>query len=315
MIDKYSRLINYARISVTDLCNLRCRYCMPDGVVKKPHMSILSLEELGFVSDALAELGVIKQRVTGGEPLVRRNVISLFKKIGANKNVETLGVTTNGIRLSELSGELKNAGVTNVNISIDTLDDKKFRYITKIGELADVKRGIFAALEQGFDTVKLNTVLLKGINDDEVIRLVDFAAELGVGIRFIELMPFCAQHDFAAQYYISSDDIVKKYNLNYLSEKSVTKKVSVYATDKGNEVGFISPVSNKFCAECNRVRITADGKLLNCLHESVEYDLKPYLSDMEALKKYIVACVACKPKEHLLADGKLQHREMDNIGG
>lgn len=315
MRDKYSRLINYARLSVTDLCNMRCRYCMPDGVVKKPHMSILSLEELGFVSDALAELGVNKQRITGGEPLVRRNVISLFEKIGANKSVGTLGVTTNGLRLSELSRELKNAGVTNVNISIDTLDDKKFRYITKIGELTDVKKGIYAALDQGFDTVKLNTVLLKGINDDEIMNLVDFAAELNVGIRFIELMPFRAQHDFADRYYISGADIVKKYNLTCLPEKSLTKKVSVYATDKGNEAGFISPVSNKFCAECNRVRITADGKLLNCLHECVEYDLKPYLNDKEALKKFIVECVGCKPKEHMLAYGKLQSREMDNIGG
>lgn len=315
MKDGFGRTINYARISVTDLCNFRCRYCMPNGVEKKSHSSILSLEELEQVSDALSLIGVAKQRITGGEPLVRKNVISLFNHIGANPGVNILGVTTNGVNMTRYASELKEAGVTNVNISIDTLDDEKFRFISKAGELSDVKRGIEETLQQNFAHVKLNSVLLKGINDDEIKTLANFAKSRGISIRFIELMPFSAQQGFANEFFISSEDIAKKNRLTFIPEKSETKKVSVYAFDDGTEVSFISPVSNKFCSECNRVRITADGKLLNCLHECKEYDLKPYINDKNALCNFIEECVGHKPKEHNIGNGELQRREMDDIGG
>ncbi len=315
MKDKFDREINYARISVTDLCNMRCRYCMPDGVEKKSHEDILTLEQLCVVSDALAELGVSKQRITGGEPLVRRGLISLLGHIGANELVKNLAITTNGQQLADMAADLYKAGVRALNISIDTLNGARFTDLTKCGKLSKTLDGIQAAKEAGFTGIKLNAVLLRGVNDGEIYKLAAFARRENLSIRFIELMPFSVQEKFAKQYFISTDDIVKRYNLQKIEEKKDNVKVREYAFSDGTEVGFISPVTGKFCAECNRVRITADGKLMNCLHESKEYDLKPYLDDKEELKKYITECVYKKPQEHHIADGVLQKRVMEDIGG
>lgn len=315
MKDSFGREITYARISVTDLCNMRCRYCMPEGVQKKLHDDILSIEQLMAVSDALAVLGVCKQRITGGEPLVRRGIMDLLWHIGNNGNVKTLAVTTNGQLLPDMAVDLKKAGVSAVNISIDTLDRQKYKELTQIAELEGALQGLEAAKKVGFERIKLNAVLLRGVNDGEVKTLADFAKYQKVGLRFIELMPFESQCNFAKQYFIGTNEIVNRYNLQYNAQKSTTLKESFYSFPDGTEISFISPVTNKFCAECNRIRITADGKLLNCLHESNEYNLKPYLVDMDRLIKRVEECVLHKPKEHHLDEGVLQHRNMENIGG
>lgn len=315
MKDGFNRQITYARISVTDLCNMRCKYCMPEGVEKKPHDAILSIEELCQISDTLADLGVEKQRITGGEPLVRRGVMQLLRHIGANEKVKKLAITTNGQLLGDMAAELKEAGVNAVNISIDTLDEDKFKELTKGGDLSLTLRGVKAAASRGFESVKLNAVLLRGVNDDEIYRLACFARDNKMPMRFIELMPFASQYKYAKEYFISMNDVVKTLNLQYIEEKSQCKKEAVYRFADGVEVSFISPVSNKFCSECNRIRISADGKLLNCLHECVEYDLRPFIGDKAALAQYIEECVLKKPKEHHLSDGVLQKRPMENIGG
>lgn len=313
--DSFKRQINYARISVTDLCNMRCRYCMPEGVQKKAHEEILTIEELCTVSDALADLGVSKQRITGGEPLVRRGVMSLVSHIGANPKVEKLAITTNGQLLADVAGELFGAGVRALNVSLDTLDPAKFKELTKGGDLSKTLAGLDAARAAGFENVKLNAVLLRGVNDGEIRELALFAKRENLTLRFIELMPFEDQLNYAKEYFISVNDVVKTLNLQYCANKRDEKKVATYAFSDGVEVSFISPVSDKFCSECNRVRIAADGKLLNCLHECAEYDLKPYLKDMDALKKFIEQCVLKKPKEHHLSEGVLQRRPMEGIGG
>lgn len=315
MIDGFQRKINYARISVTDLCDLRCRYCMPDGVEKKTHRDILTIEELIQVSDALAELGVEKQRVTGGEPLVRRGVDALFAHAGANPLIKTLAVTTNGQTLAGRAAALKDEGVTSVNISIDTLNPDKFRALTKCGDLDATLNGIDAAVECGFKKIKLNAVLLKGVNDDELHALALYGAERNIEVRFIELMPFACQQNYAKVYFISTNEVVKLLNMQKCEKKDETDKVDYYAFPDGVKAGFISPVSDRFCRFCNRIRITADGKLLNCLHESTEYDLKPYVGDSAALKNYITDCVKLKPEHHGLGLGILQSRIMEDIGG
>lgn len=315
MKDGFNREITYARISVTDLCNLRCAYCMPGGVEKKKHGDILTIEQLMIISDALAALGVEKQRLTGGEPLVRRGIMPLIRHIGSNAGVKTLAVTTNGLLLKDTAEELKDAGVKAVNISIDTLNAAKYASLTKFGKLTDALSGLCAAKRAGFEKIKLNAVLLRGVNDDEIYTMSKFAKTEGITVRFIELMPFAEQVNYAKSYFISTKDIVKLYDLKYLPEKSKNGKVAFYAFHDGVESGFISPLSDKFCSSCNRVRITADGKLLNCLHESREYDLKPYLGNSEELKAYISECVLKKPESHRITEGCLQSRIMEDIGG
>jgi Molybdenum cofactor biosynthesis enzyme len=288
---------------------------MPDGVEKKPHSDILTIEELCAVSDALAELGVCKQRITGGEPLVRRGVLGFLEHIGANPLVTSLAVTTNGQLLSDMAKGLFSAGVNNLNVSIDTLDSAKYSALTKCGVLSKTLDGIQAAKSVGFSGIKVNAVLLRGVNDGEIYNLAQWARENGLILRFIELMPFSAQAKYAKQHFISSKEIIKLYDMQYLEDKSKAKKVSFYSFVDGVEAGFISPLSNKFCDECNRVRITADGKLLNCLHECREYDLRPYIGDKESLKQFITKCVLQKPKEHHMGEGVLQNRVMEDIGG
>lgn len=315
MKDGYDRQITYARISVTDLCNMRCRYCMPDGVEKKAHKDILTIEELCLVSDALSELGVAKQRITGGEPLVRRGITSFFRHAGENGNIKDLAVTTNGQLLSEYVGELKSAGVNALNISIDTLDESKYKLITGGGELSGVLHGIETAIKAGFEKIKLNAVLLKGINDGEIKRIADFGKERNLPVRFIELMPFACQFNFANQYFIGANEVIKTLNLQFDVENDDRSKAEGYLFEDGTKVAFIRPVTNRFCADCNRIRITADGKLLNCLHECKEYDLRPYLQDKEGLKAYVEECVLKKPAHHNLELGQLQRRVMEDIGG
>lgn len=315
MKDSFGRQISYARISVTDLCNLRCRYCMPNGIVKKAHSEILSIEQLMLISDVLAELGVYKQRLTGGEPLVRRGIMDLLSHVGKNPMVEKLAITTNGMLLSDVADDLKAVGVNSLNISIDTLDKEKFLQLTGVDGLDSALCGINRATSLGFESLKLNSVLLKGINDTDIKQLADFAKSVKAKIRFIELMPFESQCNFAKDYFISKNDIVNIYNLQRVEKADMTSKETDYVFNDGTPISFISPISDKFCASCNRIRITADGKLLNCLHENREYNLLPHLEPKAELASFITKCVLQKPKEHHLSEGALQKRNMENIGG
>lgn len=313
MKDGFNREIKYARISVTDLCNLRCRYCMPDGVQKKLHSDILSIEELAEISDALATLGVSKQRITGGEPLARKGLFELLSHMGKNEKIHELDITTNGQKLGEEAAQLRELGVDRVNVSIDTLDKAKYRVLTGGGDLSRALDGLDSALSVGFE-VKLNAVLLRGINDKEIRTLAEFAADKKIVLRFIELMPFADRKEYAKEYFISAKEVVKVNNLSKATNNASDDKAVEYMFDDGLSLRIISPLSDCFCRYCNRIRITADGKLLNCLHESKEYDLKPYLHTDE-LCGFIEECVADKPERHRLTDGVLQRRAMEKIGG
>lgn len=314
MKDSFGRAITYARISLTDLCNLRCVYCMGEcGVEKKQHEDMLSLENFYEIIKALSALGVNKVRFTGGEPLLKKNVVSLVEKTAQLDGIEKISMTTNGVRLASLAAELKEAGLQGVNVSIDSLDEKKYKIITRGGELSNAMMGLETALKVGLK-VKVNAVLMRGINDSEIENFANFGQMLGIEVRFIELMPFSNQSDFASSHFISANELEKTLHLTRLGTKD-SSNAFYYKTEKGNEIAIISPVSEKFCSKCNRVRITADGKLLNCLHENREFDLKPYLGNFEALKSYIEQCVREKPPCHKIGQVKEQHRNMTKIGG
>ncbi len=315
MQDSYGRRIHYARISVTDLCNLRCKYCMPpEGVQKKAHEEILSIEQIEKIADSLAFLGFDKVRLTGGEPLVRKGILPLAEYLGSIQTFRTVALTTNAVNLPKYAKELKSYGVNSVNISIDSLNEAKYREITRGGELKDALKGLDAALEAEFDSVKVNAVLMRGFNDTEIDDYLRLSARYGIKTRFIELMPFICQKDFALERFISVDEALAdiKPQLEHIGTVN-NSTADYYKAQNGGIIGFIQPISNKFCSRCNRIRITSDGILLNCLHNSVGYDLKPYLEG--GLTDYIASSIGRKPKEHNINVGTLQQRPMSDIGG
>ncbi|MDD4839304.1 MAG: GTP 3',8-cyclase MoaA [Clostridia bacterium] len=316
MKDSYGREINYARISLTDLCNYRCIYCMSEcGVEKKPHEQMLKLEEFSIIICALSELGVSKIRFTGGEPLVKKGAISLIEETANIPAIKNIALTTNGALLPEFAGRLAKAGVDSVNISIDSLNAARYSQITRGGKLQDALDGLQAAKDVGMRKIKINAVLMRGINDDEILDFAKFGQEENVSVRFIELMPFECQTHFADSHLISLNEVLSNHpEFQELGNEGSTNAVYFKLPD-GSELGFISAVSRKFCAYCNRVRITADGKMLNCLHENKEYDLRPYLSNFQKLKEYIIECVAKKPLCHNIGSGERQQRNMTRIGG
>jgi cyclic pyranopterin phosphate synthase len=307
LIDRFGRHVTYVRISVTDRCDLRCVYCMSEDMTFLPRAQLLTLEELAFLARAFTELGVTKIRVTGGEPLVRRNVVWLLGEIGRLPGLHELVLTTNGTQLEHMAQPLRAAGVKRINISLDSLDPARFKRITRVGDLAKVMRGIDAALAAGFERVKLNAVILKNRNHDEVCDLVAFAVRRGIDISFIEEMPVgvIGDHDRAEAYY-SSDrirhDLEARYTLVPTTESTggPSRYYRVAGTD--SKVGFISPHSHNFCASCNRVRVTTEGRLLLCLGQEHSADLRAVLrahpGDLERLKQVIVASMAIKPKGH-----------------
>ncbi|MEG2540463.1 MAG: GTP 3',8-cyclase MoaA, partial [Clostridia bacterium] len=263
MIDSFNREITYARISVTDRCNLRCAYCMPEcGVEKLKHSQILSFEEMEQIVDSLVELGINKIRVTGGEPLVRKGVLNFLEYASKLPQIKTLALTTNGTLLRENAEALKRAGVENINISLDTFNQERYAKITRLGDINEALSGINEAIKCGFDTIKINAVLLKGINDNEVQDFIEFAERYNLEVRFIELMPFTAQSGFASEYFISASEVLSKCpNLTFLGSID-NSTAEYYLSPNGAKIGFISSLSNKFCGRCNRVRVTADGLLI-----------------------------------------------------
>ena len=317
MIDRLGRKINYLRISVTDKCNLRCRYCMPeDGVCKKDHTDMLTEDEIVNAAKAAAELGITKIRITGGEPLVKKNIVSICRRVAEVEGVREICITTNGVLLPQLAKPLKEAGVKRLNLSLDTLDPEKYAYITRIGTLDTFKAGLEAALEAGFEKIKINAVLIGGFNDNEVVELAELTRQYPVDMRFIEMMPMYDSGDFDEKAFIPYTKV-----LDYLPEAVPVEhdggvaKLYRLPGAQGN-IGLISPVSAHFCSECNRIRLTADGKIKPCLHSADEYSLKGL--DYANMKAVLEEAIWNKPAWHGDLDALHRSqagRNMNQIGG
>ncbi len=311
LIDTFGRRVDYIRLSVTDRCDFRCVYCMTEDMTFLPRDQVLSLEELYLVAKAFTELGVNKIRLTGGEPLVRNNVMSLIERLGQLAGLKELLLTTNGAQLDKFAAPLRAAGVNRINISIDSLDAERFHRISRVGKLDKVLAGIDAARAQGFDRIRLNAVIMKGYNDDEVLRLTDYALDKEVDISFIEEMPLGNASDHDRESTVCSNDWVRgvleqHYGLIASAEKTAGPSRYYQVAGKRSRIGFISPVSHNFCADCNRVRVTVEGRLLLCLGNEHSIDLRAILreekGDLEALKRAIVASMALKPERHFFYD-------------
>ena len=315
MNDMLGRKITYLRLSVTDLCDLRCIYCMPEGgVSKRAHSEICSLEELRDMTAAAVRLGVRKVRVTGGEPLVRRGIVSLCRMLRELPGLDELCITTNGVLLPELAGPLREAGVDRLNISLDTLRPERYHEITRVGELSSVLRGLDAAEAAGFSHTKLNCVLMGGVNDDEIADFVRLTMQRPLSVRFIELMPMGACAGWDRSRFLPAKAVLDRVPE---LEPAGTDGVSLLYRIPGalGTVGLIEPMSHAFCAECSRIRITADGRLKPCLHAETELPLRGLHG--EALLDAVRRGVAMKPKQHELArDGESRAgRGMSEIGG
>ncbi|MDR0780343.1 MAG: GTP 3',8-cyclase MoaA [Pseudomonadales bacterium] len=307
LVDRYGRSVDYVRLSVTDRCDFRCVYCMAEEMTFLPRSQVLSLEELFQVAQAFVQLGVKKIRLTGGEPLVRSNVLSLIERIGALAGLEELLLTTNGSQLEKFAPALRKAGVTRLNISLDSLDPERFRAMTRTGDLAQVQRGIEAALGQGFKAIRLNAVILKGRNEHEILDLLHYALRLGVNIAYIEEMPLGAMSDHDRALTTCSNDDVRKvietrHALTPMALKTAGPSRYYSIAGSPTRVGFISPVSHNFCATCNRVRVTVEGRLLLCLGNEHSVDLRQVLrehpEDEARLKDTIAKAMDLKPERH-----------------
>lgn len=306
LIDRFGRQVTYLRLSVTDRCDFRCVYCMAEEMTFLPRGQILSLEELALVGRAFVELGVGKIRLTGGEPLVRKNVLELVRALDALEGLEELTLTTNGARLAQFAPALREAGVRRINISLDSLRPDRFRALTRTGDLARVLAGIEAARAAGFERIKLNAVILSDRNDDEVLDLVQFARERELDLAFIEEMPLgnIAEHDRALSF-CSSDSIRERIEARYpllpSTETSGGPARYYRMADSASRIGFISPHSHNFCHLCNRVRLTVEGRLLLCLGNEHSVDLRAILRGggaLPELKQAIVDAMAIKPERH-----------------
>ncbi|MFY0990506.1 GTP 3',8-cyclase MoaA [Halomonas sp. C05BenzN] len=325
LIDDFGRRVRYVRISVTDRCDFRCVYCMSEEMTFLPRAQVLTLEELALVARAFVELGVEKVRLTGGEPLVRRDIGTLVEQVGALPGLRDFAMTTNGAGLGKHAEQLRQAGLKRLNISLDSLDPERFRALTRTGDLDRVIDGIRAARAAGFERIKLNAVILKGRNDDEVIDLVDFARREGLDISFIEEMPLGDVSDHSRdETYCSSDEvqalIETRHELIPTTETTLGPSRYFRMTDSETRVGFISPHSHNFCATCNRVRVTVEGRLLLCLGNEHSVDLREVLrrhpGDIEALKQRIVSAMPLKPeRHHFTTDGDVQVVRFMNMTG
>ncbi|MGR9115530.1 MAG: GTP 3',8-cyclase MoaA [Gammaproteobacteria bacterium] len=307
LVDRFGRTVDYLRISITDRCDFRCLYCMAEDMTFLPRAQVLTLEEINTIAHAFVDLGVKKIRVTGGEPLVRKGALQLLEKMGGFEALKELVLTTNGSQLHTMAAALKSANIKRLNISLDTLDAEKFKAITRTGDLQQVLKGIDAARKAGFERIKINAVILKNRNHEEVVKLLRFAIEKGLDISFIEEMPLglVNQHDRSEAYY-SSDlikaDLEREFTLVSSTEKTGGPSKYFHVAGTSTKVGFISPHSHNFCSTCNRVRLTVEGRLLLCLGNEHSVDLKKVVranpGDMSVLKQAIVAAMQIKPEKH-----------------
>lgn len=318
MKDSFGREINYLRISLTDRCNLRCKYCMPeDGISKFSHDEILTLEELYEIIEIFVELGINKIRFTGGEPLVRKGIVELISKVSKLHGVKDIAMTTNGILLKEYAKDLKDAGLNRVNISLDTLDEDKYRTITRGGNLHRILEGIEEAKKVGLTPIKINTVLIGGFNDDEIESLVGLTERENIDLRFIELMPIGEAASWAKENFISNNRVLEKVgSLLPVPREDISSPAVYYKLPNGKgKVGIINPISCKFCENCNRVRLTSQGRLKLCLHSDIEIDIREALNSGQDIKKLIIDSIGKKEESHHLEDGEYIKRNMNQIGG
>lgn len=326
MKDQFGRELNYLRISVVDRCNLRCLYCMPaHGAAFEGWSELLSYEEIETLTRIFAELGIRKVRITGGEPLVRPNIAELVFRLREIPEIRELALSTNGVFLKTQAEKLKAAGLDRVNISLDTLNRTRFQAIARMDRLHDVLAGIEEALALGLGPVKLNTVLMKGINDDEVLDLVRFAVAKSIEVRFIELMPTNGgvQLDVKERFFSAEEAkarIEEEFSLAPVDAyfSSPAQVFSIAGT--GARVGFISPLSCVFCARCNRLRLKANGALKTCLHGKEDLNLKALLrsgAPLEEIKRKIEEVVYVRPEQHFLNESKVPHNDfqMSHVGG
>ncbi|MFI3137785.1 MAG: GTP 3',8-cyclase MoaA [Methylococcaceae bacterium] len=307
LVDRFGRTVDYLRISITDRCDFRCVYCMSEEMTFLPRAQILTLEEIYALAEAFAALGVKKIRITGGEPLIRKGALGLLEKIAQIESLDEVVLTTNGSHLAEMAGGLKAAGVKRINISLDTLNAAKFKQITRTGDLEQVLKGIHTAKALGFEKIKLNAVILKQRNHDEVGALVQFAIDNELDISFIEEMPLgqVSEHSRSESYYPSHlirQDLAEKFTLVASTQKTGGPSAYFKVAGTQSKVGFISPHSDNFCSTCNRVRLTVDGHLLLCLGNEHSVDLKRVIrafpGDAERLKQAIVQAMQLKPEKH-----------------
>lgn len=325
LIDKFGRTVDYVRISVTDRCDFRCVYCMAEDMTFVPRQQVLSLEEIATIAEAFSQLGVKRIRLTGGEPLVRKNILSLIERVGNIEALDELTITTNGSHLEKYAQALKTHGVKRINVSLDSLQADKFKQLTRTGNLTQVINGIDAAINAGFKKIKINAVILKGRNEDEIFDLVAFACDKEIDIAFIEEMPLglIDEHSRALSFY-SSDEIKKQLESQFtlIDSPQQTGGPSKYFQIQGHnsKVGFISPHSHNFCHQCNRVRVTAEGRLLLCLGNEHSIDLRAILRNggsMSELKQAIINAMDLKPERHHfeLDDSPQIVRFMNMTGG
>lgn len=306
LIDSFGRRVRYLRLSVTDRCNLRCTYCMAEDMTFLPRSRVLSLEEMAEVGRAFVALGVEKIRLTGGEPLVRNGVVDLASNLAKIPGLRELVMTTNGVLLNKFARPLVAAGISRINISIDSLRPERFTTLTRFGQLDDVLTGIDAAIDAGFSKIKLNVVVLKNTNDDEVLDLTQFAVDKGLDISFIEEMPLgeIQSHDRTATAMENRSvraQLASRFSFidADLSDPASGPARYLQIANSNTRVGFISPMSDNFCASCNRVRVTAEGLLLLCLGNEHSLDLRAILRERPAdLAAEIAASMQRKPERH-----------------
>jgi len=327
LIDRYNREITYLRVSVTDRCNFRCVYCMPeDGILRKPHSEVLSYEEITSVVSAAVSQGIKRVRLTGGEPLVRRDLAVLIRALAAIPGLDEISLTTNGFLLERFAAELAQAGLNRINVSLDTLDPEKFRTVTRGGSLEQVWRGIRAAEAAGLTPIKLNAVVIRGFNDSELLSLAELTRDHPWQVRFIELMPVGNQVDWGKPFPAVNDRYVPVQEMRIL-----LAPLGLQAVEKTNgngpakefripgapgTIGFISPIGEHFCEDCNRLRLTADGKLRPCLLVDTEISVRETLRRGGDILPALREAIDLKPEGHELEEQILPRlRKMVDIGG
>lgn len=324
LVDRFGRRVKYVRLSVTDRCDFRCVYCMSETMTFLPRDQVLSLEEIGRIASVFTELGVEKIRLTGGEPLVRRDLMALVDYIGT-LGLKDFTMTTNGSQLPRFAQAMKTAGLHRLNISLDSLNPEKFKRITRNGDLQKVLDGLAAAQAAGFDRIKLNAVIMRGRNDDEIQDLIEFVRQRAIDISFIEEMPLGDISDHGRDETFCSSDEVKaiieqRYSLTHIPQQTGGPSRYYAMQDSPSRIGFISPHSHNFCGDCNRVRVTVEGRLLLCLGNEHSVDLRSVLrahpTNNEPLRETIIEAMDLKPeRHHFTTDGDVQIVRFMNMTG
>ena len=327
LVDSYDRLHQNLRISVTDRCNIRCFYCMPDeSIVFKPKDEILSFEEIERFVRVVADAGINKLRLTGGEPLVRAHLAELITRLAAVPGIEDVALTTNGILLADQAQELRDAGLQRINISLDTLSEETFQRITRRSGLDRVLAGIQTAQEVGFEKIRLNAIAIRGLTEDDVVPLGHFSREQNLELRFIEFMPLDAENNWQSDQVLSGEAIRRQLEnafgpLNPVERLDTAQPAVDYRFADGvGDIGFINPVTQPFCSDCNRLRLTAEGQVRNCLFSTTEWDARQLLRDgssNQQLLELVRDCVAQKKSGHGIDtdDFEKPARAMYQIGG